>query len=255
MMRPPAPVRPASRSFPLGRIAFSLLPLAGVDRRATTQQEIVRGKVWTHDQLQGVLAVNVPVRQTVVKLSDAAGGGLLVHNPVAPTEELYCMMSELEEAHGEVKHIVLGTLGLEHKALAGPFAKRFPQATVWANGGQWSWPLPLPLPLFGFPSGRKLRELPAADAPADAQPPWLCDLEYKVLGPLCVSKLIGGYFGESAVRPSRPHRPAHKLPCSPSTPTFLLAPVRALSPSPISVPLPTKIPTASSSTSQPRLCS
>ena len=156
--------------------------------------------MWTHDQIQGVLAVNVPVRQTVIKLSDAAGGGLLVHNPVAPTDELRGMMSKLEEAHGEVKHIVLGTLGLEHKALAGPFAKCFPQATTWANGGQWSWPLPLPLPFFGFPSGRKLRELPASDAPDEEQPPWLCDLEYKVLGPLCVSKLIGGYFGECAVR-------------------------------------------------------
>ena len=142
-------------------IAFSLLPLAGVDRRATTQQEIVRNQIWTLDQLQGVLAVNVPVRATIIKLSPAAGGGLLIHNPVAPTDECVQLVRQLEETHGPVSHIVLGTLGLEHKGFVGPFSRKFPAATVWVQPGQWSWPLPLPLPLLGFPSSRdRLRELP-----------------------------------------------------------------------------------------------
>lgn len=199
--------RPASsttplgdQSFPLGRIAFSLLPLAGVDRRATTQQEIVRNQIWTLDQLQGVLAVNVPVRATIIKLSPAAGGGLLIHNPVAPTDECVQLVRQLEETHGPVRHIVLGTLGLEHKAFVGPFSRKFPAATVWVQPGQWSWPLPLPLPLLGFPSSRdRLRELPMpSECSSDELPPWYCDLEYKILGPLCVSKLIGGFFGETA---------------------------------------------------------
>lgn len=72
----------------------------------------VADSIWTHDQVQGVLNVNVPVRETVVKL---AGGGLWVHNPVAPTEEHLLMIRALERAHGPVKHIVLGTVALEHK--------------------------------------------------------------------------------------------------------------------------------------------
>lgn len=122
------------QSWPLGRIAFSLLPLSGTDRRKTMEAEVVKGQMWTHDQIQGVVNVNVPVRQTVVRLRD---GGLWVHNPVAPTPECLGLVRALEERHGPVKHIVLGTLGLEHKALAGPFANCFPGATVWVQPGQW----------------------------------------------------------------------------------------------------------------------
>ena len=108
------------KSWPLNRIAFSLLPLAGAERRATVECEVVRGRVWTYDQIQGVLNVNVNVRMTVVKLE---GGGLWVHNPVAPTAECLSLIHALESKHGCVEHIVLGTLGLEHKALAGPFSR------------------------------------------------------------------------------------------------------------------------------------
>ena len=59
--------------------------------------------------------VNVPVRQTVVKLSEKAGGGLLVYNPCAPTPQLMKMMKNLEEKYGPVRHIILGTVALEHK--------------------------------------------------------------------------------------------------------------------------------------------
>jgi hypothetical protein len=205
---PDRAARPLDRSFPLGRIAFSLLPLAGIEQRVTTQQEIVRNEMWTLDQLQGVLAVNVPVRATVIKLSTAAGGGLLIHNPVAPTDECVELVKRLEARHGPVRHIVLGTLGLEHKAFVGPFSKCFNKATVWTQPGQWSWPLPLPLPLLGFPTGGRLKELPLPGGADDAAlPEWYCDLEYKVLGPLCISTLVGGYFGESAFY----HRPTSTL--------------------------------------------
>ena len=91
------------------------------------ETEVVRGQVWTHDQIQGVVNVNVPVRQTVIKLKS---GGLWVHNPVAPTGECLKLMRSLEARHGPVKHIVLGTVGLEHKALSGPFSRSFPAATI-----------------------------------------------------------------------------------------------------------------------------
>lgn len=50
-----------------------------------------------------------------MKLSQAAGGGLLVYNPVAPTPQLIGMMRKLEKEHGPVRHILLGTVALEHK--------------------------------------------------------------------------------------------------------------------------------------------
>eukprot|EP00962_Isochrysis_galbana_P046686 scaffold18850_cov103-Isochrysis_galbana.AAC.2 len=182
------------QSWPLGRIAFSLLPLAGSDRRKTLQTELVRGRLWTHDQIQGVVNVNVPVRQTVIRLHE---GGLWVHNPVAPSGECLRLVRELEAQHGPVKHIVLGTVGLEHKALAGPFSSCFPDATVWVQPGQWSFPLPLPLSAFGFPAtSGKLRVLPAPGA-ADA-PSWAAngEIEYEILGPLRFKAV--GAFGETA---------------------------------------------------------
>lgn len=99
--------------------------------------ESTNGKVWTFDQLQGILYVIVPVRMTVIKLDKSEGGGLFVYAPVAPTGECMAMMRKLEAEHGPVRHIVLGTLGLEHKVFAGPFAQRFSEASVWFTPGQY----------------------------------------------------------------------------------------------------------------------
>jgi hypothetical protein len=131
----PSPAFTSDVSWPLGKVAFSLLPLAGTSsRRATVEECIVPDTIWTHDQIQGVVNVNVPVRQTVIRLKD---GGLWVHNPVAPTPQLLAMMKSLEKNHGPVRHIVLGTVALEHKATFGPFCKNFLRATVWIQPGQW----------------------------------------------------------------------------------------------------------------------
>jgi len=222
----PKPRAERATSWPLGRIAFSLLPLAGSARRKTLETEVVKGSVWTHDQIQGVVNVNVPVRQTVIKLKD---GGLWVHNPVAPTPESVRMLRELEERHGPVKHVVLGTLGLEHKALAGPFCKQFTQATVWLQPGQWSFPLPISPPLLGFPSGRRLRLLPTSNADADSIPEWADEIEFEVLGPLRFKAV--GAFGETAFF----HKKSKTLVVTdtivkvePSPPSILLEDPRAL---------------------------
>ena len=74
---------------------------------------------------------------TVIKLENTPGGGLFVYAPVAPTGECLAMLRKLEAEHGPVKHIVLGTLGLEHKVFAGPFSQRFSQAKVWFTPGQY----------------------------------------------------------------------------------------------------------------------
>ncbi len=193
----PPPTR--DTTWKLGGIAFSLLPLAPGARRKTIQTEVVSGTVWTHDQIQGVVNVNVPVRETVIKLRD---GGLWVHNPVAPTFEHRRMIKELEAEHGPVKHIVLGTVGLEHKALAGPFAKAFPDAQVWLQPGQWAFPVPLPNALYGFnPFKTTYLPTPTGDVAADAAAkaaavPWESEIGFEVLGPLRFKSV--GTFGETA---------------------------------------------------------
>ena len=127
----PSPAFTSEVSWPLGKIAFSLLPLAGTStRRATVEECIIPDTMWTHDQIQGVVNVNVPVRQTVIRLED---GGLWVHNPVAPTPQLLQKMKALEDKYGPVRHIVLGTVALEHKATFGAFCQNFPKATAWVQ--------------------------------------------------------------------------------------------------------------------------
>ena len=66
------------------------LPLAPYGSKTTTVAEVVPGKVWTFDQLQGLLDVLVNVRMTVIALES---GGLWIHNPVAPTPELMSMLA------------------------------------------------------------------------------------------------------------------------------------------------------------------
>jgi hypothetical protein len=149
--------------------------------------------------------VNVPVRQTTIKLSKEAGGGLWVHNPVAPTPQLIRMIKSLEKEHGPVRHIVLGTVALEHKSTFGPFAQYFPNATVWLQPGQWAFPLNIPIELLGvLQRGPHLREIPSDTiskeyqyfANLDPVPEWTRDIEYELLGPLRFQS-VGG-FSETA---------------------------------------------------------
>ena len=178
---PPEPKKNSSLVFGLGSFAFSLLPLSpeSLGRRKTLQSEVVKGKIWTFDQLQGIINVNVPVRSTIVKLKD----GLFVHNPVGPTAEYISMVRALEKEHGPVKYIVLATLGLEHKGTAGAFSGYFPEATVYLQPGQYSVPVNLPS-FFFFPLSKslnnKLKEIPLKSSEA----PWGAEIDHAVLGPL-----------------------------------------------------------------------
>ena len=179
-----------STTFPLGRFAFSLLPLSpeSVGRRKTICKEVVKDQIWTLDQVQGIINVNVPVRCVVVKLKD---GGLMVNNPVAPTKETVDFVRDIENRHGKVKYITLSSLGIEHKGTAGAFSSFFPSSSVYYQNGHYSFPLNLPTQLF-FPWGKIVKEIPerAADAP------WYDDLDHHCLGPLR-PKGIGG-FAETA---------------------------------------------------------
>ncbi|GKZ00141.1 hypothetical protein MPSEU_000967400 [Mayamaea pseudoterrestris] len=200
----PTPPYSKELSWPLGKIAFSLLPLAGTfTRRATIETCIVPNTIWTHDQLQGIVNVNVPIRQTVVRLQS---GGLWILNPVAPTLQLRNMMDRLVKLHGPVKHIVLGTVALEHKATFGDFSAHYPDATLWIQPGQWSFPINLPIEYYVKQRGKRLRDIPVLGSKQNAKyvtkevspqiPAWANDFDYEVLGPFSFQS-VGG-FSETA---------------------------------------------------------
>ena len=201
----PTPKFDPNMNWPLGKIAFSLLPLQGGAQRVTLEECVVPGHLWTYDQIQGIVHVNVPVRQTVIALQN--GGGLWVHNPVAPTPQLRHMMQRLIDQHGPVRHIVLGTVAVEHKATFGAFASYYPNATVWLQPGQWSFPLSLPIEFLGVRQrGARLREIPvpgravtsptyAVPANEHSVPEWSDEIAFETLGPLTFRSV--GAFSET----------------------------------------------------------
>lgn len=144
------------------------------------RRELVAGRIWSFEQVQGVIYVHVPVRMTVVRLDD---GGLFVYAPLAPTAECLRLLAELEAEVGPVRHILLPTLAIEHKSFAGAFAAQRPYAQLWVAPSQYSFPVDLPLTLQGFPA--KTRVLPPPEeGVAGGAVPWAKQLPYKVLGPL-----------------------------------------------------------------------
>lgn len=164
------------------------MPLYPYGRRRTLCTEVVNGKVWTFDQVQGIIYVTVPIRMTVVKLD---AGGLLIYAPVAPTPECIRLVKNLVAQHGDVKYIILPTIsGLEHKVFVGPFARRFPNAQVFVAPNQWSFPVNLPLSWLGFPS-KRTQILPSDSSKA----PFADQFDYAILGPI---ELGPGRFGEVA---------------------------------------------------------
>ncbi|MBW4561115.1 MAG: DUF4336 domain-containing protein [Mojavia pulchra JT2-VF2] len=171
------------------------LPLYPYSRRRTIRKEVVKDKVWTFDQLQGIFYVVVPIRMTVVKLDT---GGLFVYAPVAPTTECIRLLNELVAEHGDVKYIILPTIsGLEHKVFVGPFARRFPNAQVFVAPNQWSFPLNLPLSWLGLPAKR------THTLPEDSkETPFAEEFDYAVLGPI---DLGPGKFAEVAFFHKRSH--------------------------------------------------
>lgn len=163
------------------------VPLYPYSQRRTLRAEVVKDRVWTFDQLQGILYVAVPIRMTIVRLDE---GGLLVYAPVAATPECIRLVEELVAQHGAVKYIILPTVsGLEHKVFVGPFARKFPQAQVYIAPNQWSFPVNLPLSWLGFPIGRT-HILPEESAKA----PFGEQFDYAIL----TINLGLGTFGEVA---------------------------------------------------------
>ncbi len=115
---------PQFRSTDFSWPFWPLVPLYPYGQRRTLRREILKDRIWTFDQVQGILYVIVPIRMIVVRLDQ---GGLLIYAPVAPTPECLRLLQELIKDHGEVKYIIHPTAsGLEHKVFVGPFAQEFP---------------------------------------------------------------------------------------------------------------------------------
>ncbi|MBE9126232.1 MULTISPECIES: DUF4336 domain-containing protein [unclassified Coleofasciculus] len=172
----------------LSWLFWPAMPLYPYGRRQTIRKEVVKDKIWTFDQLQGILYVVVPIRMTVVKLDT---GGLLIYAPVAPTRECIRLVKELVAEHGDVKYIILPTIsGLEHKVFVGPFARRFPKSQVFVAPKQWSFPVNLPLSWLGCPA-KRTSVLPTDSSKA----PFADQFDYGILGPL---ELGPGRFAEVA---------------------------------------------------------
>ncbi|MGB5634824.1 MAG: DUF4336 domain-containing protein [Waterburya sp.] len=154
---------------------WATVPIYPYSKRRTIRREVLKDTIWTFDQLQGIFYVVVPIRMTVVKLE---AGGLLVYAPVCPTKECILLVQELIEQHGKVKYIILPTIsGLEHKNCVGPFARKFPQATVFVAPHQWSFPLNLPLSWLGFPA-KRTKILPVDSS----KTPFTDEFDYAILG-------------------------------------------------------------------------
>eukprot|EP00192_Tetraselmis_astigmatica_P004334 CAMPEP_0117673036 /NCGR_PEP_ID=MMETSP0804-20121206/14250_1 /TAXON_ID=1074897 /ORGANISM="Tetraselmis astigmatica, Strain CCMP880" /LENGTH=475 /DNA_ID=CAMNT_0005481731 /DNA_START=42 /DNA_END=1469 /DNA_ORIENTATION=- len=172
---------------------WAALPIAPYSQRKTVLREVAKGKLYCLEQTQGLLNVIVNVRMVVVVLRN---GGLWVHNPVAPTPELMEMMASLQEKHGAVRYIVLGSSQVEHKVFLGPFSRKFPNAEVHVPPKLWSWPLNLPLRWLGLfprgaPTGIISDSFSSGQFPGEPSP-WASEFEQAVLSlPLKV-----GYFTE-----------------------------------------------------------
>jgi Domain of unknown function (DUF4336) len=171
---------------------WGILPVGTYKQKQTLQREIVPGQIWTLDQKFGILNVQVPLRTTIVKLS--GGGGLFLYNPVAATPEVVQMIQTLVAEHGPLKHIVVGSVALEHKAYAGVLAQKFLNAQVWLTPGQYSFPVNLSDPFLGFPSSRT-RNIPT---PENAPEDWKQDFDFLTLGPL-ISRYVNNVWCNHAL--------------------------------------------------------
>ncbi|MDJ0708450.1 MAG: DUF4336 domain-containing protein [Leptolyngbyaceae cyanobacterium MO_188.B28] len=186
-------IHPSIRSQDWSWPFWPVVPLYPYGQRRTLRKEVVKGEIWTFEQIQGVLYVIVPIRMTVIKLSE---GGLLVYAPVAPTSECIQLVNELVAAHGDVKYIILPTAsGLEHKVFVGPFARRFPNAQVFVSPNQWSFPVNLPLSWLGLPA-KRTQPLPTNSSEA----PFADQFDYATLGPIDLGL---GAFEETALHHKR----------------------------------------------------
>lgn len=132
---------------------WTALPVFPYAYRRTLMREVRRNRVWIFDQLIGIYYVQTPIRMTVIAMNQ---GGLLVYAPVAATKQVLKMLQPLIDTYGDIRYIILPTVAVEHKVLAGPFARMFPNAEFYITDRQYSFPINLPDRMLGLPPWAKL---------------------------------------------------------------------------------------------------
>ena len=172
------------------------LPIFPFSQRKTLVKQVTKG-VWTFDQLIGIYYVHVPIRMTVVAMKESRG--LLVYAPVAATQDCLNQLQPLIDQYGPIRYIILPSVAVEHKVLAGPFARKFPDAEFYVTDKQYSFPIGLPDRTLGFPSWTK--PLPASSSGQDL---WGGEFDHEVL---TVKPGIGSMYQDVAFF----HRPSETL--------------------------------------------
>ena len=161
-------------------------PYFGWGSRETVCRELVPDTIWSLEQEQALDVLAMNIRCTVVKLQKT--GGLVVFSPQAPTQEFFSLLDGI----GKVEHVVLPTYAIEHKVWLPALARKYKDAKIWVADGLWSVPINLPNEFLGIkPSGvlvpssmdRRFPTPAKENEPAveNEQPPWLDEMEYKVL--------------------------------------------------------------------------
>ena len=189
---PAAPKPPSQKYLLFTGFPF---PLGPFTERKTVESELVKGRVYSFEQEIRLSGISANVRCTVFRMRD---NHLLVYNPVAPTDEFLAQLKALDSKG--VAHILLGATPYEHKVFVGPFARRFPEAKVWAVPDQWSFPVDLPAPLLGIDTkgtgGGDLTDTAAGSAAYANAPDLTDEFEVKLLRP---SRRLGlGYAANEA---------------------------------------------------------
>merc|ERR1719247_3071282 len=195
MAEPAAAAKPAAASRRYINLTGFPFPLGPFTERRTVQSELVPGKVYGFEQEQQLSGITANVRSVVFRMSD---NHLLVYNPVAPTDEFLQQLAELKS--DGVSHILLGATAYEHKIFVGPFARKFPDAKVWAVPDQWAFPLDLPPPLLGIDTkgsgGGDLVDTAKGSAAYANAPDLTSEFEVKLLRP--AQRLGFGYAADEA---------------------------------------------------------
>ena len=224
---------------------WGLLPIGTYKSKPTICNTIVPHTLWTCDQKFGILNVQVPLRMTIVKLqlpsvsttttknnmndipkrmriperqrySNDDQYCLLIYNPIAPTRQCVQMIQQIEaQEQCHVRHIVVGSVALEHKVYAASMGQQFRYSTLWLTPGQYTFPFAVPeVPYLGFPTGGRTKMIPHHTHPrptttANTVVDWPGDWDTKeiqsdILGPI-ISR--DGAFSETVLY----HRPTRTL--------------------------------------------
>jgi hypothetical protein len=139
---------------------------------------------------------------TIVSFPSETGGGLFMYNPIAMTQESMAFIQDLVQQYGPLRHIVIGSVALEHKVYAADWIRTYPSTTLWLQPGQYAFPSDLPNSFLGFPMDRT-RTIPTTTI-SDAPDEWQSIFDIATLGPI-ISR--DGAFGETVFL----HRPTETL--------------------------------------------